>query len=366
MDIKRIAFICGPTTSMLRPSYLGRVLAERGYDVSVVIPPGRKAPELFGLEKHPVSVYRLPPGRSARAAVVDQLRAIRPQVVHCVDAGRATVPGTLAYAQAARVLSLVDMPDWMPAWQRLRSKLTVVFARTALARADAVALASQELLDYYRRRGSYHARLYYLPFAVDMQVVEKYRDRAPAVRARYGDLKLLTYLGTLIPQYSPEEALRLARVLAFRGVTDFRLLYVGRGPLQPHLAKLARRWGIAERVEFVGFVPEEDLPGYLVASDVLLCPLADNLANRYRCPSKAFWYLGARRPIVATQMGEVFRAIGEDGLYYDYGNAEDFADKVELALAGHAPLPAEARAYAHSWQAVADRYEALLEDMTGT
>jgi len=361
VSLRRIAFVCGPTTSMLRPSYLGRVLAQRGYEISVVIPPGTKAPELFGLEKHPVAVYRLPPGGSARGGVVAKLREIRPQVVHCVDTGRATVPGTLAYAREARALSIVDMPDWMPAWQRLRSKLTVVFERTALARADAVAVASRELLGRYQQ-GQHRAKLYYLPFAVDMEVFAQYRGRAAEVREKYGELKLLTYLGTLIRQYSPEEALRMARALARRR-EDFRLLYVGRGPLQGWLEQLAEKWGIRERVEFVGFVPEEALPGYLAASDVLLCPLADNVANRTRCPSKAFWYLAARRPIVATRMGEVYRAIEEEGLYYEYGNAEDFADKVEIALAGDAPIPSERRAHANSWAAVADRYEALLEDL---
>jgi glycosyltransferase involved in cell wall biosynthesis len=309
-----------------------------------------------------VTVYRLPPGGSARGAVVAKLREIRPQVVHCVDTGRATVPGTLAYARESKALALVDMPDWMPAWQRLRSKLTVIFERSALAQADAVLVASRELLAHYQQRKQ-RAKLYYLPFAVDMQVFEQYRYRAAEVRKKYGDVKLLTYLGTLISQYSPEEALGMARELAWRDAVDFRLLYVGRGPLQKRMAVQAKRWGIADRVEFVGFVPEEDLPGYLAASDVLLCPLEDNVANRTRCPSKAFWYLAARRPIVATHMGEVYRAIEEDGLYYEYGNAGDFADKVELALAGKAPIPSEERAYANSWAAVADRYEALLEDL---
>jgi glycosyltransferase involved in cell wall biosynthesis len=62
-------------------------------------------------------------------------------------------------------------------------------------------------------------------------------------------------------------------------------------------------------------------------------------------------------------MGEVALALGEEALYYRYGDAEDFADQVEAALRGEAPVPSRARAEAHSWEAVADRYEALLEDL---
>jgi len=358
----RIAFICAPTTSMLRPSYLGRRLAERGHEVHVIIPPSRKQPELFGLEKHRVTVHRCPPGGTALGEVVSRLRALEPQVVHCVDSGRATVPATLCYGRRSQVLTIVDMPDWMSRWQRLRSKLTVFFEYVSLREADAVAVASRELLEYYRRR-RHRTKLYYLPFAADLQVFHQYRSCASEVRERYGDLKLLIYLGTLISQYSPGEALAMARVLAQRR-RDFRLLYVGRGALQRRLETLAQAWGLADLVEFTGFVPEEKLPGYLAAADVLLCPLEDNVANRNRCPSKAFWYLAAGRPIVATRMGEVYRAIEEEGLYYEYGNAEDFADKVQIALAGEAPIPSEERAYRHSWAAVADRYEELLADLT--
>jgi glycosyltransferase involved in cell wall biosynthesis len=255
------------------------------------------------------------------------------------------------------------MPDWVSRWKRWRSRLTVGLEYWALWRADALVLASQELLGHFQRR-PHGARLYYLPFAVDLEAFAQQRHRAPEIRARYGERKLLTYLGALIPEYSPGECLALARALARRR-EDFRLLYVGRGPLQPALQAQAEAWGIADRVEFTGFVSEEDLPGYLTASDVLLCPLEDNLVNRNRCPHKAFWYLGAGRPIVATRVGEVYRALEDEALYYNYGDAEDFADQVEKALGGEAPVPSPERAAAHSWPAVADQYEALLADLRG-
>jgi glycosyltransferase involved in cell wall biosynthesis len=349
---------------MIRPSYLGRVLAQRGYEIHVVIPPGEKKPELFGLEKFPeVRVHRCPPGGSITRGVVERLAAIGPELVHCVEPGRTTVPGTLWYARRAGALSIVDMPDWLSRWQRWRQKYTVALEYLALQRASAVVVASQELLAYYQRR-RHRARLYYLPFAVDLEAFALYGDRAAAVHARFGERKIITYLGTLLPDYSPQESLEMARILAGRR-RDFVMLYVGKGPLLPGLQAQAQAWGIGDLVEFTGFVSDEDLPGYLLASDVLVCPLEDNLANRSRCPSKAFWYLGARRPIVATKMGEVYRALEEEALYYNYGDNHDFANQVEKALAGEAPIPSAERAQAHAWPAVADQYEALLGDLRG-
>ncbi|HEY3398406.1 MAG TPA: glycosyltransferase [Armatimonadota bacterium] len=357
----KIAFVCPPTANLIRPSYLGRHLARRGHEIHVIVPPSGREHSWYGLEEQPVTLHRCAPQGKAFTEVTRHLREIRPELVHCVDCGRATLPGALWGARQVGALSLVDMPDWMSRWQRLNSKLTVVLEAVALARADAVAVASQELLEYYQRR-RHRAALHYLPFAVDLEYFEAHRDRAATVRAKYGEAKLLTYLGAILRQYSPQEALAMAAALARRR-RDFRLLYVGRGAMQEELEAQAEALGIRELVDFVGFVAEEDLPGYLAASDVLLCPLEDNVANRNRCPNKAFWYLGARRPIVATRMGEVYRALGEEALYYRYGDAEDFADQVEKALAGAAPLPSAERAQAHAWPAVADRYELIIEEL---
>ena len=360
----KLSFVCNPTVNMVRPSYLGRALARRGYEVSVIVPPGTRVPELFGLDAFPeVTLHRLPPGGSARAAVAAALAALAPEVVHCVAAGKATLPGSLAYARRSGALCLVDMPDWMPGWPRLRSKLTVVFERQALARADAVVVASQDLLERYQGR-RHHARLYYLPFGVDVDFFEAHRDQTPPGLVRVPGVKLITYLGALVPQYAPQEALAMARVLATRR-RDFRLLFLGQGPQRETLEAQAAAWGLGDLVTFAGFVPETELPGYLAASDALLCPLADNAANRYRCPSKAFWYLAARRPIIANPVGEAGRALGDEALYYEFGNAESCADQVEVALSGEAPIPSAERVAGHSWTAITDRYEAILADLRG-
>lgn len=356
----KIAFLCAPTPNMIRPSYLGRALLRRGHEVHVIVPPSGKAPELYGLEQFPISVHRCPPG-SGLSAVLTRLREIAPDVVHCMDAGRATLPPTLRYCRRAGALSLVDMPDRLVQWRRLRSKLAWIYEYLALARADAVIVASQDLLALYQRRRP-PARLEYLPFALDLDFFQQHRHHAAEIRARYGSLKLLTYLGALVPQYSPIEALAMARVLSRRR-QDFRLLYLGRGPQQDQLERQARAWGLGDVVEFVGFVPENMLPAWLSTSDVLLLPLADNAANRYRCPQKAFWYLGARRPIVANPVGEVYRALEDEALYYRFGDSDDFADQVERALSGSAPIPSPARLGAHSWEARAERYERLISSL---
>ena len=359
----RIAFVCAPTANMIRPSYLGRYLVRRGHEVHVVVPPSAREPFLYGMDQFPITIHRCPAGGRALAEVGSRLRHLVPDLVHCMDTGRAGLPPTLWYGRRRRALTLVDVPDWMSRGTRLRAKFLRLLEYQALQRADAVALASQELLEYYQR-GRHRARLYYLPFAADLEFIEAHRAGAAQVRARYGDLKLLTYLGTLRPEYDPRETLALARALSRRR-RDFRLLFVGSGPLEEELAATAAAWGLSDLVEFLGFVPEDQLPGLLTASDVLLCPLADNVINRTRCPNKVFWCLGARRPIVANQVGEAALALGDEALYYRYGDVEDGADQVERALAGAAPIPSPERLAAHSWPAVADRYERLLADLTG-
>jgi glycosyltransferase involved in cell wall biosynthesis len=68
---------------------------------------------------------------------------------------------------------------------------------------------------------------------------------------------------------------------------------------------------------------------YLAASDILLLPLADTLANRARWPSRVNDYLAAGRPVVATAVGDVADMLQAEGAgIVTSPHAEDFLDGV--------------------------------------
>jgi rhamnosyl/mannosyltransferase len=55
-------------------------------------------------------------------------------------------------------------------------------------------------------------------------------------------------------------------------VPQARLMLIGDGPLRPELERVARETGVAERVHFLGSMPNGDIPPYYFASDLYLLP----------------------------------------------------------------------------------------------
>lgn len=83
------------------------------------------------------------------------------------------------------------------------------------------------------------------------------------------DQVILIYVGRLGPEKNIPFLLRsfAGTAAAFNNV---RLLLVGDGPERDNLQDLARNLGMDDKVNFTGFVPYADLPGYLACADAFV------------------------------------------------------------------------------------------------
>lgn len=114
----------------------------------------------------------------------------------------------------------------------------------------------------------------------------------------------------------------LLRALARIADTPWRLVVLGEGPLEAELRDLSRRLGIAERVEFMGYVP--DPTGWFLSARVLA------LSSEWEdLPAVALEALACGCPVVTTDCSPALTAILEEvgcGAVVPVGN--------EAALAG--------------------------------
>lgn len=110
-----------------------------------------------------------------------------------------------------------------------------------------------------------------------------------------------------------------------RRVPDVSYIIVGGGSDLARHQKLADKLGVADRVEFTGFVSDETLRAYYRDSDVFIMPSA--------AEGFGFVFLEAMyhaKPVIAANSGatpEVVRD-GETGLLVDYGNVEQLASAI--------------------------------------
>jgi D-inositol-3-phosphate glycosyltransferase len=216
---------------------------------------------------------------------------------------------------------------------------------------------------------------------------------AADVSARYGRAARVIYNGVDTDQFSPRPpdaarwqgqvasgvpvALWAGRLVRWKGTIDavravslarspVHLCIAGAGPEEPRLRDAARSLGIADRVQFLGNVPHEELPHVLAATHVVLGTSFANetfgmtLAEASACA----------RPVIATNFGgfpEVVRR-GETGLLVPPRDPTRLAaaidamigspnDAVRMGAAGRAFVTA-----AFAWPTVTERVIAAYEE----
>lgn len=116
----------------------------------------------------------------------------------------------------------------------------------------------------------------------------------------------------------------------FRRVPVVRFLVVGKG-LQGEeklLLDAARKMGFESALLSAGWIPPEDLPGYLAAGDVALYPFDDTPVNRSKCPAKLIELLRAGMPVVADRVGQIGEYI-EHGVSGILCNPEDWREMAD-------------------------------------
>jgi glycosyltransferase involved in cell wall biosynthesis len=84
------------------------------------------------------------------------------------------------------------------------------------------------------------------------------------------DRHTILFVGRLDEEKRLDELVRALPLVL--NETDAQVALVGKGNQRPELEKLARRIGVAERVFFLGFVPDESMPQAYAAADVFAMP----------------------------------------------------------------------------------------------
>ena len=379
-----------------------RALARAGHEVTVVTSyvqhKERTVPERYRGRKmvHDVEdgidvwrTYATPGyGRDLRSRVANYgtfawwsalagLRAARPDVVVASSPSlpSAAAAAALARARGARfVLEVRDLfPDSAIAMGLLSDPATIAVSRRLEAfcyhRADRIVALTEGIRDGIIDQGASPGKVTLVTNGVDLEigVANGHRAAAPVP----DDAFVAMYVGAHGTYSSLETVLDAADRL--RDDAGARIVLVGGGDRKPALVEEARSRSLAN-VTFVDPVPKREVPSWLARADVCLLPYQDNPLFAGALPNKAFDYLGAARPIIASApAGELTRMVEAAGC----GVAVPPEDGAALAQAirtlasdreGARRMGESGRAYAleHYDRAVlAARFVAVVESVAG-
>lgn len=155
----------------------------------------------------------------------------------------------------------------------------------------------------------------------------------------------------------------LIRAVARVRVVPARLLIVGEGPEREALEDVARRAGAADRVHFLGFVPEEELPALYRACDLFA------ISSNHEVQSlPALQAAATGLPIVAAAKGSLAEIChdGVNGILVRTDSPGDFAVAIAASLDSeiHGRMGDESLliAMGHDERRTFDGYEGLYRD----
>lgn len=200
---------------------------------------------------------------------------------------------------------------------------------------------------------------------------ERWLDSAQRLRKELGvdDRFVVLYHGDVSPNRGLDLAVEAFALLSRRCLQPAPLLAVlGDGVAQASLEQLAAT--LEAPVRFLGRVPHEDVPAYVVMSDVALMALPDHKDWRYQFPLKFAECMASGTPTIVSPIPAFTELAGSSPavVYVREVTPEAIAEKVEHCIEHHDRLVAwgaegRARAEEYSWRRVAER---LVSYLAGT
>jgi glycosyltransferase involved in cell wall biosynthesis len=180
--------------------------------------------------------------------------------------------------------------------QKTLARLYEPFLDRLLRTAHAIILPTPDHLHSSKQLARWGAkdRLHVVPFGLDYERFVHRPAAADALRRREGDRFLVFALGRHV-YYKGLEYL----IEAIAKLPQTTLILGGRGPLTETLIALAKQLGVADRVKFVGRIPDAELPAYYHACDVFCLPSVS--------PAEAFGLvqleaMACGKPVVACEL----------------------------------------------------------------
>jgi glycosyltransferase involved in cell wall biosynthesis len=236
-------------------------LASRGHDVTVfAADAGADVPDRE--TRHGVAVRRfrsLAPGGAFHVApgIARAVRRADPDVVHAHNYHSLPV---LFAALGTGDARFVVTPHYHGASaDAVRDRLLTLYrplGRWALRRADQLIAVSD--WERGRLRADFGVEATVIPNGLD---VSRFADTTPERR----DRPYLLCVGRLEAYKGVQYAIR-----ALPELPDRDLLVAGTGDYRPELERIAREAGVADRVEFLGYVADERLPGLYAGAQAYL------------------------------------------------------------------------------------------------
>ncbi len=196
------------------------------------------------------------------------------------------------------------------------------FFKLLFSKANVVQVLSNYLADFAKEMGA-TCPIIVVPNGVDIKHFSQETKVFPLKKEK-GEIFLIT-TSRLVKKNAVGDIIKSLTHLA----PNIKLLILGIGPLEQELRVLTKSLNLESRVNFVGFVPNRELPAYLHQSDIFIRPsLSEGFGVSF------VEAMAAGLPVITTPVGGIvdFLVEGKTGLFCEVNNPKSIADQVELLI----------------------------------
>jgi glycosyltransferase involved in cell wall biosynthesis len=285
--------------------------------------------------------------------------------------GHWVVPGGVIAAAARPELPLVISLHGSDVFVAERTAVARAAAARVFHRAGFVTACSPDLAARAVALGAAADRLEVVPYGVDAARFKPAPGARDAARARLGvvsETPLIFAAGRLVRKKGFEYLIDALPLIEHTSLAH--LAIAGGGDLGEELRARARAAGVADRVHFLGDLPQDEVGTWFAAADVAVVPsVRDDSGNVDGLPNTVLEALASGTPLVSTPAGGITSVIddGRTGVIVPERNAAALAAALADLLRDpqrRAALGRAGRTLASDrfgWEAAAARFEAAYD-----
>jgi len=195
---------------------------------------------------------------------------------------------------------------------------------------DGVICISNYLADFYQKKGFKRKQILIIPGTVDT-------SRFTSGTESPLRFEFIFYCGSLTILKDGVDILIKSYSAIAEKYRDLFLVLAGKGDTveeEIEIRQLVDDLGLHEKVIFLGQVPRNDIPGYLIHSKILALARPSSFIADAGFPSKLTEYLASGKPTVVTRVGEIpyYLKDHDTAFLVDPDDIGAFAGKLEFVL----------------------------------
>jgi len=212
-----------------------------------------------------------------------------------------------------------DLPPWAQRLADAEERISISFSDTVITVNESM-----------RRRLS---ALSPRPISVVMNIPESRRFVPVEASRGEGGSQWIVYAGSIAHRNGVDLAVRAVSLLADE-FPLLRLRVVGEGPALESIARLAGDLGVADRVEFLGWVPNDQIPALLSDATAGISPQRGGVFGSLVFSMKVAEYVSLGVPVICSATTTMRLYFSDDEmLFFEPEDAEDLARAIRAHLA---------------------------------